>query len=220
MSIRAYFAANDVGDDTYHSDGGDAVAQQRALTKRKSLSGHGVDSSSLVKKSRHRTTDVFVERVKEDVGLVILPADKTEKGRAKSKCSHCGTTMVNILDRWQRHAKACAGFCNRAEATRLINYVHSATESHRKILCDTYAIVFWTYKHKLPFTMGAKEKEVSKIFMYDYYKRNNNYKHNNNNIILPHNIIMLYIATVGIKLRRPKVCAGAGPVQANGCKVC
>ena len=68
--------------------------------------------------------------------------------------------------------------------------------------------------------MGAKEKEVSKIFMYDYYKHNTNYKHNNNNIILPHNIIMLHVATVGIKLRRPKVCAGAGPVQANGCKVC
>ena len=42
MSIRAYFAANDGGDDSYHSDGGDAVAQQRALTKRQSLSGHGV----------------------------------------------------------------------------------------------------------------------------------------------------------------------------------
>jgi hypothetical protein len=32
MSIRAFFAANDGGDDSYHSDGGDAVAQQRALT--------------------------------------------------------------------------------------------------------------------------------------------------------------------------------------------
>ncbi len=31
---------------------------------------------------------------------------------------------------------------------------------------------------------------------------------------------MLKIATVGIKLRRPNVCAGAGPVQANGSKVC
>jgi hypothetical protein len=49
MSIRAYFATNDGGDDSYHSDDGDAVAQQRALTKRKSLSGHGVDSSSLLK---------------------------------------------------------------------------------------------------------------------------------------------------------------------------
>ena len=212
MSIRAFFSTSH--DDGYHSDGGDAVAQRRALTKRKSLSGHSGESSSIVKKSRHRTTDEFAKRVKESVGLVILAADKTEKGRAKSKCSHCGTTMVNILDRWQRHAKACAGFCNRAEATRLIDYVHSATESHRKNLCDTYAIVFWTYKHKLPFTMGAKEKEVCYIFMFYYYK------HNNNNIILPHNIILLYIATVGFKLRRPEVCAGAGPVQANGCKVC
>ena len=51
MSIRAFFASkdachddspNDGGDDSYHSDGGDAVAQQRALTKRQSLSGHGV----------------------------------------------------------------------------------------------------------------------------------------------------------------------------------
>ena len=108
MSIRAFFSTSH--DDGYHSDGGDAVAQRRALTKRKSLSGHSGESSSIVKKSRHRTTDEFAKRVKESVGLVILAADKTEKGRAKSKCSHCGTTMVNILDRWQRHAKACVGF--------------------------------------------------------------------------------------------------------------
>ena len=89
-------------DDSYHSDGGDAVAQLGALTKRKSLSGHAAESSSTIKKSRHRTTDVFIKDVKEDVGLVILAADRSTKGRAKSKCSHCGTTMVNILVRWQR----------------------------------------------------------------------------------------------------------------------
>ena len=189
MSIRALFNAKaamkerpdfhdaspqDVGDDdSYHSDGGDAVAQLGALTKRKSLSGHAAEPSSTIKKSRHRTTDVFIKNVKEDVGLVILAADRSTKGRAKSKCSHCGTTMVNILVRWQRHAKVCAGFSHRAEGTRLVEYVSSATESHRKNLCDTYSIVFWTYKHKLPFTMGAKEKEVCTIFIHANYKQNN-----------------------------------------------
>ncbi len=117
---------------------------------------------------------LLLVNIKEDVGLVILPADRSTKGKATSKCSHCGTTMVNILVRWQRHAKVCAGFCHRPEATRLTEYVSSATESHRKNLCDTYFIVFWTYKHKLPFTMGAKEKEVCTIFIHADYKQNTN----------------------------------------------
>ena len=73
MSIRTFFSTSH--DDGYHSDGGDAVAQRRGVTKRKSLSGHSGESSSIVKKSRHRTPDEFANRVKESVGRVILAGD-------------------------------------------------------------------------------------------------------------------------------------------------
>ena len=113
MSIRALFNAKaamkerpdfhdaspqDVGDDdSYHSDGGDAVAQLGALTKRKSLSGHAAEPSSTIKKSRHRTTDVFIKNVKEDVGLVFDEAFDISMNNMLN-------VFVNILVRWQRHA--------------------------------------------------------------------------------------------------------------------
>jgi hypothetical protein len=43
--------------------------------------------------------------------------------------------------------------------------VTAGGEKHRNRCCDAYAITFWTYKNKLPFTSGEKVKQVMLFFI-------------------------------------------------------
>ena len=81
---------------------------------------------------------------------------------------------MNMLNRWQRHAKHCLlkfkGSKSAARGVALSNgvaqptafqlQISAASEQHRKKLCDTYVVVYWLYQNNISFNTGPKLKKV------------------------------------------------------------
>ena len=117
------------------------------------------------KTKEHKGIENFHFAVKCKLGLTIESAGKSLHGRSQSKCTHCNEVIVNILERWERHHPKCEGLKNKTSINSLRLAVTAGGEKHRNRCCDAYAITFWTYKNKLPFTSGEKVKQVMLFFI-------------------------------------------------------
>jgi hypothetical protein len=88
---------NDSVNDSYISDGGDAMAN---CPKHKKLrSGKSSSSTKTTITKRVRNTRAFTDAVKEKVGLDICQVTLTKGERPRSTCTHCQKTIVNIMAR-------------------------------------------------------------------------------------------------------------------------
>jgi hypothetical protein len=115
----------------------------------------------------------FIADVCEQTGLEIVDSGRLNS-RPASKCILCGHVMMNMLDRWQRHAKQCLlkfkGSKSAARGVALFNgvakptafhlQITAAAEQNRKKLCDTYVAVYWLYQNNISFNTGPKLKKV------------------------------------------------------------
>ena len=115
----------------------------------------------------------FTADVCEQTGLEIVDSGRLNS-RPASKCTLCGHVMMNMLNRWQRHAKHCLlkfkGSKSAARGVALSNgvaqptafqlQISAASEQHRKKLCDTYVVVYWLYQNNISFNTGPKLKKV------------------------------------------------------------
>ena len=118
--------------------------------------------------------------VLEQTGLSVLNAGRLNSRQA-SKCTLCGTRMMNMMVRWKKHATKCllkskgsntakpslmmqVSVSNATQPTPFLLQINAAAELHRKRLCDTYLITYWVYKNKMSFTTGDKMKEVSHLY--------------------------------------------------------
>ena len=114
------------------------------------LSGLISLGSTTMKKS------TFTADVCEQTGLVIVDSGRLNS-RPASKCTLCGHVMMNMLHRWQSHAKHCllkfkgsksaaargVALSNGvAKPTAFQLQISAASEQHRKKLCDTYVPAF------------------------------------------------------------------------------
>jgi len=118
------------------------------------------------KNKQHKGIENFIFSVKCKLGLTLESAGKSLQGRSQSKCTHCSAVIVNILERWARHRPKCEGLKNKTSINSLRLAVTAGGDKHRNRCCDAYAITFWTYKNKLPFTSGEKVKQVMLYFIY------------------------------------------------------
>jgi hypothetical protein len=140
------------------SDGGDAVeARKRAPSNgwRKN------EKQGTSKKQKTGKTSSFPERVLTGTGL-ILESSGQLNGRMAFKCVTCGYVCMNMLSRWQQHAKKCRPKSNKAMMvqTPLVLVLNAAAEIERKNEVDAYLVAYWIYKHKMSFTTGDKTHEV------------------------------------------------------------
>jgi hypothetical protein len=147
-------------DSEYFSDGGDAIA----VMKRTAQKLWKKDTPDKTKKQKTHRKSAFAARVFTATGLTIEECG-TMNHRIAFKCVACGTTIMNMMTRWQQHARKCP-HKNRAVAakereTPLVVHLNAANEIKRKRLVDTYAVTYWIYKHKMPFTTGTKVHEVA-----------------------------------------------------------
>ena len=91
--------------DGYLSDGGDAVTCRKRLHGESE--GQQIKGQSRAVSKKHKGTEKFISQVKDTTGLIIKAAGRATSGRSQSQCTHCNTTMLNMLQRWQCHAKKC-----------------------------------------------------------------------------------------------------------------
>ena len=199
-------------DSEYFSDGGDAIAAM----KRAGQKFWKKDTPDKTKKQKTRRKSAFAARVFSATGLTIEECG-TMNQRIAFKCVACGTTSMNMMARWQQHAKKCKStkhvVATQQRETPLVLHLNAANEIHRKKLVDTYAIVYWIYKHKMPFTTGTKLHEVAPPFPVVWLT--------NSSLISP--FVMLFfdyaLATAKSPLHRQGSSYKIGFVSANHCQV-
>ena len=147
--------------DGYLSDGGDAVACRKRLHWESE--GQHIKEQSRAVSKKHKVTENFISQVKDTTGLIVKAAGRAASGRSQSQCTHCNTTMLNMLQRWQCHAKKCQGLINKTSQTALIMAVTAGGDKHRLRCVDAYVTTYWVCENKLPFTTGEKLKKVTEL---------------------------------------------------------
>ena len=199
--LRTHIMSTDEEGSEYFSDGGDAVSKRKhardasssllKLSKANKIRkvqqnphpnpNHNPSSNPSPNPSPDTNLNpnvkmkksTFTADVCEQTGLEIVDSGRLNS-RPASKCTLCGHVMMNMLNRWQRHAKHCLlkfqGSKSGARGVALSNgvakptafqlQITAAAEQNRKKLCDTYVAVYWLYQNNISFNIGPKLKKV------------------------------------------------------------